>query len=169
MFTSALDLTIVYWLAKHHNGEIVNKGPQVNGVKKYELINRDDLDTFELKYQNKVLLQVHPKDRTLVCRLKTVGNFNVDSNGRVSNQRVSARVWIIALISSPKENPRTAYIPGNTPGDDQSYKYDGEESTIYYIYENGKIETRTKFGSVSPYSPIKLQPIELEHLKKQGA
>jgi len=167
MFSSALDLTIVHWLAKHNDGSIVTKGPQVNGVKKYELINRDDLDTFEIKYNSKTLLQVHPKNRTLVVRMKTVGAFNVDLEGKINNQRVTGRVWIIALLAKANESPKTAYVPSQQQGDDQSYKYDADDSTIYYIFENGKIETRTKFASVSPYAPLKLQPMELEHFEKQ--
>lgn len=161
MFTPSLDLTVVLWVAKHNNGEIIHKGPQINGVIKYELIRRDDLDTFALIYRNDTILELHPKERTLAVRMKSVGSFNMGESGEISNNRINARVWVVALLSRPKENPKKAFIPNNHGN--QEYTYDSEESTIYYLFENGKIETRTHFGSTSPYTPIELTELELEH------
>jgi hypothetical protein len=167
MFSPALDLTVVHWIAKHSDESIITKGPQVNGVKKYDQINRNILDTFSVMYRNNTLLEVHPKERTLICRLKSIGSFNADPfQDGIKDHGINTRVWIIALLARPNKAPRTAVI--KEPSGTLTYHYDGEESSIYYIFENGKIETKSHFGTISPYRPLKPNAKELEHFNREA-
>jgi len=162
LFSYPLDLTCVLWEAEHKDGTIIHKGPQ-----KYPLIDRSQLESFSLTWRNKPILTVHPKDRTLILRLKTLMMTFIVSG----DSKVKGRVWILALLAKPKSESTTQHVdcdlglfPGEKKNRHQYYDIDKEDSNIYYLYENGKQEIRNKFGTMSPYLSLHLRPDEFKHL-----
>lgn len=162
MLWHSLDLTGVLWVAQHVDGTEVHKGPQINGVKKYELIDRTKLDTFSLTWRNKPILSVHPKDRTLVARIKTWRSVSLQTAKTVGLNRF----WIVALLAKPqsKESTQDIEVEYHPSMPHQFYKIDDNESSIHYLFENGKRQTNTKFGKLTPFTPLHLSPAEAKHL-----
>ena len=157
MFSPALDLTCVSWKAEHVDGVTVNKGHQT-----YPLIRRDQLESFSLSLFNKPLFTVRPSKRTLVARMKT-WNQSLVSTGEIKN---SIRFWIVALLAKPQSKGTTQHVicDFDPSFEFQKYDIDTEESSIHYLFENGKTEIRTRFGQLSPFTPLHLRAEEFEHL-----
>lgn len=157
MFSPALDLTYVSWKAEHVDGVTINKGQQT-----YPLIRRDKLEAFSLILHNKVLFTVRPTQRTLVARIKT-WNQALISTGEIKN---SIRFWIVALLAKPQSEGTTQHVicDFDPKWEHQHYDIDTEESSIHYLFENGKLEVRTRFGNLSPFTPLHLRAEEFKHL-----
>ena len=157
MLSHSLDLSAVRWEAKHLDETTLE---YATGT--YEKINREQLDTFSLTFHGKSILELHPKNRTLVWRIKNRMQTNVvdGQTGRV------ARVMITALLAKPQsEESRQRCASFFDPKwEPQIYHIDKEESNIYYLYENTKIETRNWFAGFSPYTPLHLREEEFKHL-----
>lgn len=74
--------------------------------------------------------------------------------------------WIVALLARPTSKGTTQHVvcdydPKWMP---QKYDFDTEESSIYYLFENGKKQINTKFGNMSPFTSLHLMPKEFEQL-----
>lgn len=157
MFHPSLNLTEVFWKAEQSDDKIIYKGPG-----QYETIDRDKLQVFSLTYKNKPILEVRPAGRTLVWRMKTIGNLAISSGREVSK----TRIHVVALLGQPgsRDMDQRCQVPFHPNYKPQVYFHDMEESTIYYLFENGKQETRTKFSTLSPYHALHLREEEFEHL-----
>lgn len=157
MFHQALDLTEVFWKAEHSDEKIIYKGPN-----QYEKIDRNQLEIFTLTYKNKPILEVHPKGRTLIWRMKTIANLNLSTR----ESSVRARIHIVSLLAKPGSNntDQRCQIPFNDNFEPQIYFHDMEETIIYYLFENGKTETRVKYSMLSPYTAPHLREDEYLHL-----
>lgn len=157
MFSRSLDLSSFNWEAKQNDNKIIE---WTEGA--YETIDRDKLESFSLTYRNKPILEVKPFNRTLVLRLKS-WNRSFVLSGKTEN---IARFWIIAMLAKPLK-PETAQhvqCEFDPKFEKQCYDIDFGLSSIYYFFENGKHEVQTKFGRISPYSPIHLRQEEFKHL-----
>ena len=127
----------------------------------YNQINRDKLDSFELKYKKRKLLtseflvfKLNTNGKTLIHRLKTQAKSKLSG----TEFNIQKRIRITALLQRNK-NPQKNKSYGN-------YSFDPELSEIHYIFEDGTIERKNDFGDRTPYLPLELFPEELEHLMK---
>jgi len=157
------------WIATNSDGTITTN---------YNEINRDTLDTFELKYKKqrfliskKLIFKLPTKGKTLIHRLKTQAKGKYTSEIYIQNKQAKElhpsqlmpltkhrRIRIIALLQRNK-NPKKNKTYNN-------YSFDPNLSEIHYIFEDGTIQKRNDFGDRSPYLPLELFPEELKHLIK---
>ena len=158
MFSSALDLTCIRWRAEHTNGITLETGKQT-----YEKIDRTKLESFSLTMRNKPILTVSPKDRTLVVRMKTRGQFNKLTGKEQGERQI---FWIVALLAKSKNLGTTQHVACefDPKWNNQLYEIDTDESNIHYLFQNGKTQVKTHFGKLSPFNPIHLRPEEFKHL-----
>ena len=157
MLFHSLDLTRVRWEAKHIDGKIIKKGNRT-----YETIDRDNLESFSLTYRNKPILTVIPKENTLVQRLKT-WNQSFILSGKTENR---VRTWIVAVLAKPQSKETTQHVvcDFDPKWDLQHYYIDSKQSSICYLTENGKTQINTKFGNISPFTPLHLRAEEFKQL-----
>ena len=147
---SQLLLKDATWTAINNDGTITTN---------YNEINRDTLDSFELKYKKRnlftsenLVFKVNTNGKTLLHRLKTIAKSNQTS------LTIQKRIRVTAILQRNK-NPRYNKSYGN-------YSFDPNLSEIHYIFEDGTIIQRNDFGDKSPYLPLELYPEELQHLMK---
>lgn len=154
-----LKLDSVTWRAEHSNGITIETGKQT-----YEKINRKLLESFSLIFRKKILLTVSPKNRTLVVRRKVRDEFNL----RTKKRKNLASFWIVALLAKSKNLGTTQHIACefDPKWNNQLYEIDTDESSIHYLFQNGKIQVNTQFGKISPFNPIHLRPEEYKDLMK---
>jgi len=128
----------------------------------YNEVNRDKLQSFELKYKKKIffiipsssVIKLDTKGKTLLHRLKTIAKSNQ------TTMTIHNRVRIIALLQRNKNPAKNKHY--------NNYSFDPDLSEIHYIFEDGTIQKRNDFGDRSPYLPLELIPEELEHLMMKG-
>lgn len=126
----------------------------------YNQINRDRLESFELKIKKRKLFlfkvssifKLDTNKKTLIHRLKTRAKSNQTSLNIQKRFRITA---LLQRNKNPQKN-KTYY----------NYSFDPDLSEIHYIFEDGTIQKRNDFGNRSPYLPLELFPEELEHLMK---
>lgn len=159
MFNQAINLTEVFWRAEHSDGEIICRGPS-----QYEKLDRNKLEIFTFIYKNKPILEIHPNGRTLVWRMKTIKNQRVSTG----EERILARVHILALLAKPGgQGDQRCQVPWHPGYEPQVYFHNMEETTIYWLFENAKVETRNKFSVISPYRALHLREDEFTHLMER--
>lgn len=170
-------MTICQLLLRDAKWTAINSDKTI--TENYNQINRDKLETFELKYKKRNLLtsmysvfKLNTNGKTLVHRLKTQGkSFHTTNIQKIlidrletkakSNKiliKIQNRIRITALLER-NQNPQKNKTYNN-------YSFDPNLSEIYYIFENGTIQKRNDFGDRSPYLPLELFPEELKHLMK---
>lgn len=157
MFSSSIDLTCVFWKAEQSDGVTIHKG-QGN----YEKIDRKKLESFSLIYKNKPILTVNPKNRVLVVRRKVRNQMIVVSG----ESKELTSFWIVALLAKAENEKTTQHVSCefDSKWENQLYDIDQEESSIHYLFENGKTQVNTKFGKLSPFNPIHLRSEEFKEL-----
>lgn len=138
------------WTATNSDGTITEN---------YNEINRDKLDTFELKYKKRNLFtskysvfKLSTKGKTLIHRLKTRAKSNQKT------MTIQNRIRIIALLQRNQDPTKNIHY--------NNYSFDPELSEIHYIFEDDTIIQRNDFGDRSPYHPLELFPEEIKHLMK---
>ena len=144
----------------------------------YNEINRDTLETFELKYKKRNLFtsefsvfKLSTKGKTLIHRLKTQAKSKHSSQIYVKKTSIKSkqpskiiplskhkRVRITALLQRNQDSAKNKYY--------NNYSFDPNLSEIHYIFEDGTIEKKNDFGDCSPYLPLGLFSEELQHLMK---
>lgn len=160
LFSSAINLYDVFWKVN-----LINDGEILQGNHTYETIDRNTVESFELIHRNKSIFKINTNKKTIIHRLKTRGQFNMND----LQSRIMTRFRITAVLSKNKDESKNI-IAQIFEGKKliQQYSYDPVLSKIYYHFGNGKMEIKNEFGDISPYLPIKLRLEELEHLKNQG-
>lgn len=157
MFSSALDLTCIRWRAEQSDGITIQ-----TGRKTYEKIDRTKLESFSLTMRNKPILTVSPKNRTLVVRYKVRNRTMLSTN---VTERL-ASFWIVALLAKAENEALTQHVSCefDPKWNNQLYDIDSEETSIHYLFQNGKTQVNTKFGTLSPFNPIHLRSEEFKQL-----
>ena len=169
MLTSALDLTVVLWEAKHKDGTVLKRGPQT-----YQKIDRANLETVSITYKGTKLFDKFVKDTTFVYRLRNakpmeLGHDGTDWYGKpLQTQRLGV---VIAFLKKHKLRDNNKVVNIFEYNDKsgkmdmvQRYEYDPIQSQIYTITPNGKIQINSEFTKSPPSDKIKLRPEELENL-----
>jgi len=169
LLTSALDLTVVSWEAKHKDGTILKRGPGT-----YEKIDRNNLETISIIYKGTKLFEKNVGDSTFVYRLRSAKPMELGHNGKnwYGNPLPVKRLGVVIAFLTKhkiKENniPVRIFKPNEKSGVmqlDQKYEYDHLQSQFYIILPNGKIELQTQYSNESPFDKIKLRPEELKQL-----
>jgi len=157
LFSRSLDLTCVFWKAEQSDGRIIYEGPQ-----QYQSIDRTKLERFSLNFKNRPLIEVGTKNRVLVARRKRRNQTSLVSGVTVP----IGHFWIVALLAKPKSKETTQHVSCEfDPGwENQLYDIDSEESSIHYLFENGKTQINTRFGKMTPFTPLHLRSEEFKEL-----
>lgn len=173
MSNDKIDLANAKWRAIYKDGTIEEK---------YSEINRNKLKSFEIHFKNpnaiirkNHVITVEIKGKTLVHRLRSKGSGKLGAKIKQDKLEqvekisvpleISRRIRIIALLQKNTNHSKNKkYIITENKKIVQEYYFDPSLSEIYYIYEDGKIETKNNFGIDSPYHPIKLREEEMLHL-----
>lgn len=162
----AIDLTRVFWEAKHTDGTILRKGEG-----QYEKIDRTRLESIDVIFEGKQMLRFGTKGRTFFWRLRSAQPMEISYANQTITQlpvkRLGIMLGLIKKNKIPDLNRRVRIYKILKDGSqvlDQQYYYDPELSTFYIIFENGKIEIRNTFSNKPPLDKVKLRPEELAQL-----
>jgi len=172
LLTSALDLTVVLWEAKHKDGTILKRGPG-----QYQKIDRANLVTISATYQGTKLFDKELKDRTFVWRLRSDKPMEIGYDGKqwyAKGKDVIRKGVVFAFLKRNADLNKNTHVKiyktdkfGVTTKD-QEYLYDPELSQLFFIMPNGKIVLRNTFKEISPFEKIKLRPEELAQLNSEA-